>query len=203
MSREYGSTLIQVYANNHGTETCGSTRYTPAQTFLMNWKNNVMQISSTIGLSDQSWLSYSHGILYDENIPAYELVPWVIDAIQNNVSLIQFEPSWYFFTQPRYWSPWPPTNEWIGNIIDNSRSVGSPTKNFDIISSYLLGSNLETSQNNIPHNDEIKKDNFNSISVFKKTGLNKKFIIETKEEVATSSQENDLKLLNFIKNNTQ
>jgi hypothetical protein len=88
---EYPGTVIVTYANNEPEEKSRSR--------LNNWqdavKGFVADSAVGFGLSNQSWM-YKQ----EWTCPISDILAWTQQAKQFHCPLIQFEPSWYFFSLP-------------------------------------------------------------------------------------------------------
>ncbi|MHB1000360.1 MAG: hypothetical protein ACYC27_14055 [Armatimonadota bacterium] len=122
--RKYPGIITTTYANNEPNEESVKR--------LGNWVDIVSGYTkhgaSGFGLSNQSWMRMDYN-----NTSIDEMISWTKSALDAGASMIQFEPSWYYFNMPQY-----------SRVIDDYTkdpkwwNRGTPKDNYRLLSDFLL-----------------------------------------------------------------
>jgi hypothetical protein len=105
-NNEAGRVLLG-YSNNEGVRDHADGYY-PHNYRLKNWQQPLIDVRTAtgnrlkgIGLSNQTWSTDGHRMLFDETLPPEELAIWTADAFDKGARLVQLEPFYYLFKWDR------------------------------------------------------------------------------------------------------
>jgi len=141
LAAKYPNVMYLGFANNEGIRIHADGYY-PRNYRLGNWHTRLQGIANLKGtaLSNQTWITDYHRLLFNETLPPEEFAIWICDAFnRHNVSLVQLEPFWYMF---KWDSQVLLDRQTAKDLADTNWSdAGKPTRNLRIVAE-LLGIDL-------------------------------------------------------------
>jgi hypothetical protein len=104
LAEDYPGLMYLGYSNNEGVRTHSGHGYYPHNYRLTNWHRRLEGIGNLKGtaLSNQTWTTDGHTMLFDETLPPEEFAVWIADAFNRwGTSIVQLEPFYYLFKWDR------------------------------------------------------------------------------------------------------